>query len=268
MTTIPGWDYDQPTEKTLLAEFGRSMGADAAGNVWAVVCRRLNLARPVTRLEDLIAAGDAMIELGDTVRVAGRGAEIRLLTYRALQASRPAMTTVIGPAGPFGAVDRLRVLATIDPDDAGLRADLDSLAENTARRTGMPTSMASLVLGVAQVAAGSYGLTGVLADAQGTPIEWALCSRTVASGLPYIVPDATIHPVEARNPLVTMDGLRSYAGFPVTVAGHVIGAACVLSDTPHHFTDDELTELSHAADAMSAIIEQHRAYRTRTATQG
>ena len=96
------WDYDKPTEKTLIAGFAHSMGADAARNVWAMLCRQLGLAQPVTRLEDLIAVSDAMIELGDVVRVAGRGARIRLITYRALEAavlapataprSRPATT--------------------------------------------------------------------------------------------------------------------------------------------------------------------------------
>ena len=86
MTTIAGWNYDQPTEKTLIAGFAHSMGDDTARHVWALTCRRLGLAQPVTRLEDLIAVSDAMIELGDVVRVAGRSAKIRLITYRALQA--------------------------------------------------------------------------------------------------------------------------------------------------------------------------------------
>ncbi|KHD73619.1 hypothetical protein MB27_34000 [Actinoplanes utahensis] len=158
----------------------------------------------------------------------------------------------------INAADRIRVLATIDPDDPLLRAELDALAEDTAQRTGMPTSMASLVLGMAQHAAGSYGLTGILALAGGTPIEWALCARTVTSGKPYIIPDATRHPVESRNPLVTMGGLRAYAGYPATVAGHVVGAICVLTDTPHHFTDDQLTTLHQAADSMTDILQRHR----------
>ena len=153
------------------------------------------------------------------------------------------------------------MVAGIDPDDPRLRADLDALAARTARtaqRTGMPTAMTSLVLGIAQQPLGSQGLTGILAAAHGTPVEWALCSRTVVTGQPYIVPDATIHPVEARNPLVTMGGLRAYAGYPVAIDGHVVGAACVLGDTPHHFTDNELAVVRQAADTMTTILEQHR----------
>ncbi|KHD73545.1 hypothetical protein [Actinoplanes utahensis] len=86
MTTIPGWNYDKPTEKALIAEFAKTMGTDPARNMWAMLCRQLGLAQPVSRLDDLIAVSDAMIELGDTVRVAGRGARIRLITYRALHA--------------------------------------------------------------------------------------------------------------------------------------------------------------------------------------
>ena len=168
------------------------------------------------------------------------------------------MNATTDPTALLNTVARIRVLASIDTDDPRLRADLDALAARTAQRTGMPTAMTSLVFGMAQHAAGSYGLTGILATAHGSPVEWALCSRTVVTGRPYIVPDATIHPVEAGNPLVTMAGLRAYAGYPVTIDGHVIGTACVLGDTPHHFTDHELTTMRQAADTMTTILEHHR----------
>ena len=168
------------------------------------------------------------------------------------------MTVVTDPMAVLNATARIRVLAGIDPDDPRLRADLDALAARTAHHTGMPTAMTSLVLGMAQHAAGSHGLTGILAAAHGTPVEWALCSRTVVTGRPYIVPDATIHPVEAGNPLVTMGGLRAYAGYPVAIDGQIVGAACVLGNTPHHFTDDELAAVRQASDAMTAILQRHR----------
>lgn len=99
MTTIPsGWGYPRPTERSLLADFAKTMGADAAGAVWASVCRQLGLARPVTRVEDLIRASDAMMELGSVTRVAGRDARIRLITYRALEAP------VLPAHQPFSAV--------------------------------------------------------------------------------------------------------------------------------------------------------------------
>ncbi|WIN00095.1 GAF domain-containing protein [Actinoplanes oblitus] len=162
------------------------------------------------------------------------------------------------PTGMINAADRIRILASIDLDSPALHAELDALAAATAQHTGMPTGMASIVLGMAQVAAGSYGLTGILAEAGGTPVEWALCSRVVTSGRPYIVPDTTLHPVESRNPLVTMDGLRAYAGYPVAVAGQIVGAICVLADTPHHFTDDQLVVLQQAADVMADALQRHR----------
>ncbi|WIN00094.1 hypothetical protein ACTOB_003775 [Actinoplanes oblitus] len=97
MTTIPGWNYDKPTEKALIAEFAKTMGADAARNVWAMLCRQLGFAQPVSRIEDLIAVSDAMMELGNNVRVAGRGARIRLITYRALHAAVVAPPSMPAP---------------------------------------------------------------------------------------------------------------------------------------------------------------------------
>lgn len=84
--TIAGWNYDRPTESALLAEFGRSMGPDMAEAIWASICRQLRLARPVEHLDDLVRATESMIEIGDLTRVAGRGAKIRVVTYRALEA--------------------------------------------------------------------------------------------------------------------------------------------------------------------------------------
>ncbi len=42
--------------------------------------------------------------------------------------------------------------------------------------------------------------------------EWAFCVHAVKSKQPFVVEDATKHPLVRENPLVTQDGIRCYLG--------------------------------------------------------
>ncbi|WP_229070075.1 GAF domain-containing protein [Actinoplanes sp. DH11] len=163
-------------------------------------------------------------------------------------------------AGALADPRRMRVLGSIDFDHPGLTATLDQITARTAHRTGLPVSLTTLVFDSAQLLAGSHGVTGWLAGVGGTPTEWSFCARAVTSGAPYLVPDTTIDPDQAHNPLVTMDGYASYAGVPVTVGGERIGAHCVLGTRPHHFTGTDLDELRSAADEIAAVIDAYRLF--------
>ena len=153
---------------------------------------------------------------------------------------------------------RLHVLGSINFDNPHLRAELDRITERTARRTGLPISLATLVFGSAQVMAGSHGVTGWLAEAGGTPAEWAFCTQAVVTGQVYIVPDAVTDPAQAANPLVTVQGFGSYAGIPITIDDEVVGAHCLLDDRPHHFTEEELAELHDAAAEITALLQRYQ----------
>jgi GAF domain-containing protein len=153
---------------------------------------------------------------------------------------------------------RLRVLAGIDLQNPRLRARLDEVATRTAQRLGMPISLASIVLDTAQYVAGSHGLTGWIAEVGGTPVEWSFCAHAVASGRPYVVPDAAADPDQAGNPLVTVDGLRSYAGVPIVVDGAVLGAHCAVGAEPHAFTEADLEILRRAADEIADLLQEYR----------
>jgi GAF domain-containing protein len=149
---------------------------------------------------------------------------------------------------------RLRVLAGIDFDNPGLRATLDGIAGRTAARTGLPVSLVTLVLNTAQLNVGTSGLDNWIAVADGTPIEWSFCACAVTTGRPYVIPDTTASE-QATNPLVTQDGILSYAGVPITLDGQVVGAHCVLGSAPHRFTDQDLTALEAAATEITTVLE-------------
>ena len=153
---------------------------------------------------------------------------------------------------------RMRVLASIDLDDPHLRAKLDAISARTAARLNLPIALATLVFDTAQIIAGSHGVGGWIAEAVGTPVEWSFCAHVVAGRRPYVVTDAATDPVQATNPLVTIDGIGSYAGVPLTIDGHVLGGHCVADGQPHDFTEADLAELRAAADEITAVLQQHR----------
>ncbi|MFI1996962.1 GAF domain-containing protein [Actinoplanes sp. NPDC020271] len=154
--------------------------------------------------------------------------------------------------------DRLAVMAGIDVDNPELRRRLDAISARTAERLHQPVSLVSMVLDTAQFFPGSHGLDGWLAELHGTPGEWSFCATAVRTGRAYVVPDATIDPDQATNPLVTVDGVRSYAGVPVIVDGHVMGAHCVLGFDQHTFTPADLAELQDGAAEIGELLQSYR----------
>lgn len=152
----------------------------------------------------------------------------------------------------------MTVLAGIDIDHPELRRELDAVAARTASRLGQPVGLVSMVLDTAQFFAGSYGLQGWVAELGGTPIEWSFCAHAVESGAPYVVPDATIDPIQSTNPTVTADGVRSYAGAPIVLDGEVLGATCVLGFEPHVFSPADLDELRRGAAEVALLLDSYR----------
>lgn len=154
---------------------------------------------------------------------------------------------------------RLRHLAGIELDDPELHARVSVIAERTASRLGRPVGLVTLVLDSAQYVLGSSGLDGWIIASGGTPVEWSFCARAVASRAAYVVNDALADPIQQHNPLVTIDGIRSYAGVPLLDdTGTVLGAHCVIGTSPHEFDEHDLAELAAAASEVVAVIAEYR----------
>ncbi|GAA1881910.1 GAF domain-containing protein [Lapillicoccus jejuensis] len=171
-------------------------------------------------------------------------------------------TDVIDPGAdpaqdPVGDVDRLLAVARYDVESPELAAVLDRYAGEAADLFGLPIGAVSIVLDGAQYFAGQRGLDGSwMGEAAGTPIEWSFCATTVRTRAPYVVPDATVDEVQRTNPLVLLDGVRSYAGAPlITSSGHVLGACCTLGYEPREFSADEIALLERLSDRIVADLE-------------
>ena len=156
--------------------------------------------------------------------------------------------------------DRLDEIASLDLFSEEARVKLDAFAHRAAAELDMPVGLVSIVLDTSQYMAGSHGLQGWLEETQGTPVEWSFCANAVRSGLDYVVEDAANDERQKDNPLVTQDGIGSYAGTPlVTSNGQVLGSYCVIGDTPRVFSAEEMDRLKQMAAEVIRELEEQRA---------
>ena len=136
---------------------------------------------------------------------------------------------------------------------------LQDTVEEAARRLNLPKALVTVVLDQAQFFAAHHGVDGWLAETNGTPVEWSFCAHAVATGEPFVVEDATTHPVTRDNPMVTVEDVRCYAGIPlVSSRGHALGTLCVIGTEPRAFREDELDALRGLARKAVARIEARR----------
>ncbi|GAB3038530.1 hypothetical protein GCM10011376_33630 [Nocardioides flavus (ex Wang et al. 2016)] len=78
--------------------------------------------------------------------------------------------------------------------------------------------------------------------------EDTFCSRTTSVGRTIVVPDASQDPLFADLPAVVDDGIRFYAGVPLTdLLGNVVGVFCIYDHAPRTLSDDELQTLEDLA---------------------
>jgi diguanylate cyclase (GGDEF)-like protein len=94
-------------------------------------------------------------------------------------------------------------------------------------------------------------------DLQETPREVAFCDHTIRSMEPLVVPDATLDPRFADNPLVTGEAqIRAYAGAPLnTPDGYNVGALCAIHRRRHDFTPGDVALLQRFAQVVVDQLE-------------
>ena len=159
----------------------------------------------------------------------------------------------------FDDLDRLTEIAALDVFSDEVRHMLDDFARRAAEHFHQDMGAVSIMLDGAIFFAGSHGLGGWMAAAEGAPAEWALCANAVRNRATYVIENATEDDDVRHNPMVSEDGVRSYAGAPlVTSNGFVLGACCVVGTSPRPFTMDEIEELETMAADVVAELEHHR----------
>jgi GAF domain-containing protein len=150
---------------------------------------------------------------------------------------------------------RLEALAELDFDELRRDDALRRIVDEAAVELDLPVSLLTLVLDQSQIFPLSRGLTGWLAEVQGSPVEWSFCANAVRSEVTFVVEDARKHPVVKDIPLVEQDGIRCYAGVPLRARnGSIVGTLCVIGPEARAFTKDDLQILRQLADRATRRI--------------
>ena len=104
----------------------------------------------------------------------------------------------------------------------------------------------------------SHGLgdacRGLLAQ---VPLEGSLCGMVARRRTPLVVERLQASQL-AEAAALKAEGVRCYAGFPLTAGGEVCGVAAFASTTREHFRDGDLQVIQTVCDQVSAVLERTR----------
>jgi PAS domain S-box-containing protein len=104
-------------------------------------------------------------------------------------------------------------------------------------------------------------------DEQETGLDVSFCIYTVANEAPFVVEDLAADDRFADNPYVVEDGIRFYAGAPLTTPdGQRLGTVCVLDTQPRSPPQEQLERLSDLAAMVVDELELRREHAERTKT--
>ncbi|WP_223807446.1 PAS domain S-box protein [Pseudanabaena sp. UWO311] len=139
------------------------------------------------------------------------------------------------------ALDRYKILDTL-PEQV-----YDDLTQLAADICGTPIALISLVDKDRQWFKSRVGI-----DATETPRDISFCGHAVAESAILNVPDASLDPRFADNPLVAQDpNIRFYAGVPlITDDSFALGTLCVIDRQPRELTDQQIRQL----EALSRLV--------------
>ncbi len=150
---------------------------------------------------------------------------------------------------------RLASLRSLDILETDSEETFDCLVRMAAEALGTPIALATLV-DEARV----WLKARIGTDATQTPREGSFCSTTIDCREMLVVEDAALDPRFVLSSLVTVDGIRFYAGAPVMLAdGEVVGAVCVLDTIPRPAPDAAGTALLRGlAAAVGHLLDLRR----------
>ncbi|MGI8794045.1 MAG: GAF domain-containing protein [Acidimicrobiales bacterium] len=127
--------------------------------------------------------------------------------------------------------------------------DLDAIAKRAARLCQTPVGLVTVLDSNRQWNVGRHGTT---LDA--VPVGLSLCAHVVAEGA-MVVGDLRFDERFAEHPLVVAeDGLRFYAGAPVSVDGEIVGAVAVADLRPRTLGPNGRPKLIALAQEASAVL--------------
>lgn len=158
---------------------------------------------------------------------------------------------------PADEATRLRALDAYDILDSLPEQSYDDIVTLASQICGVPIALISLIDSERQWFKARVGL-----ETAQTPRELAFCAHALLNPAEIMeVPDATLDPRFAANPLVTGEpGIRFYAGAPlVTPSGSALGTLCIIDRMPRRLTHAMAKALQALARQVVRLLELRRA---------
>jgi len=153
---------------------------------------------------------------------------------------------------PADEEERVRLLHELNILDTPVLPAFDAMARLASAYTGCPMGAVSLVDSQRQWFLASVGL-----PLTNTLRSDAFCAHTILSPDGIAVRDAREDPRFRTSSLVTgVPGIRFYAGVPVVVDGHAIGAVCCLSKEPRRVEPSMLDGLRDLALTARQLLDE------------
>lgn len=153
------------------------------------------------------------------------------------------------PPRPVGEYERLRELYRRRALGSGRETVYDDVAALASLITGAPVGAVNLV-DADDVE--PKGLAGTAVPSQ--PREFAVCAYTILGREPLVIPDLARDSRTSFNPLLSRFGVRSYAGAPIVVEGHVVGTVCVFDRVPRTVSTEQVAALETLARQAAALL--------------
>lgn len=163
----------------------------------------------------------------------------------------------------FERLAALRATGLLDSDPEPL---FDQVTRAIANLLKVKSAHVSLVDDHRQYLKSTYNLVGgATRETVEHPLSGSYCKFAVAMGRPFIVEDATVHPLLVGNGALAR-GVIAYAGVPlVTDQGHAIGVLCAIDDKPRRWSEEDIESLEALARSTMGLIEPRIADATRAA---
>jgi GAF domain-containing protein len=148
---------------------------------------------------------------------------------------------------------RLAALHSTGLMDNGQSSMLDNVALLTAEALATPFAAVSLLDDSRELLAGCNVADGDFDRLR--PADLSIAKFTVVSGIPFIVDDATEHPLLANHPLVLSGEVGAYAGIPIfSDDDDAVGSLFAWDTHAVNWTGGQILVLQDMADLASAKI--------------
>lgn len=173
------------------------------------------------------------------------------LLIQHLSINPDALEPIIGPSlGDSARLAALRGTGLLDAPDSGV---LDGVALLAAEALATPYAAVSLLDESRELFVGCNFVDRGFKRVR--PVAQSISKFTVVSGIPFIVDDATVHPLLANHPLVLSGDVGAYAGVPIfSDDDDAVGSLFSWVSRPIRWSGGQILVLQDMADLASAKI--------------